>query len=174
MMPLGLRRLRFPLFLAAFSPFAVAGFHPAKSFAAAPPATPNVVLIFVDDLGYANLGCYGATGIRTPHINRLAMEGSRFTSFYVAQAVCTASRAALLTGVYPNRIGLGGALNHTSPTGVHPTEKLLSNLFKERGYATAIFGKWHLGHHRAFLPTRRGFDEWLGIPYSNDLGPLHP
>lgn len=141
---------------------------------AATATKPNVVLIFVDDMGYADLGCYGAKDIRTPHLDRLAREGSRFTSFYVAQAVCTASRAALLTGVYPNRIGMGGALNHTSPTGVHPTEKLLSNLFKEQGYATGIFGKWHLGHHRPFLPTRRGFDEWFGIPYSNDLGTLHP
>lgn len=150
---------------------------PTRSVAApASPAapTPNVVLIFVDDLGYADVGCYGARDIRTPHIDRLANEGTRFTSFYVAQAVCTASRAALLAGVYPNRIGLGGALNHTSTTGIHPREKLLSDLFKEKGYATAIFGKWHLGHHRPFLPTRRGFDEWLGIPYSNDLGPLHP
>ncbi len=137
-------------------------------------ATPNVVLIFVDDLGYADLGCYGAKAIRTPQIDRLAREGTRFTSFCVAQAVCTASRAALLTGVYPNRIGLGGALNHTSRAGVHPREKLLSDLFKSQGYATGIFGKWHLGHHPPFLPTRRGFDEWFGIPYSNDLGPLHP
>ena len=137
-------------------------------------AAPNIVLIFVDDLGYADLGCYGAKTIRTPEIDRLAREGTRFTSFCVAQAVCTASRAALLTGVYPNRIGMGGALNHTSRTGVHPREKLLSDLFKSQGYATAIFGKWHLGHHPPFLPTRRGFDEWFGIPYSNDLGPLHP
>jgi arylsulfatase A-like enzyme len=137
-------------------------------------SAPNVVLIFVDDLGYADLGCYGAKAILTPHIDRLAGEGTRFTSFCVAQAVCTASRAALLTGVYPNRIGLGGALNHTSRTGIHPQEKLLSDLFKAQGYATGIFGKWHLGHHKPFLPTRRGFDEWVGIPYSNDLGPLHP
>src|SRR5262245_35644647 len=150
-------------------------FFPGTLFAAtASIDRPNVVLILADDLGYADLGCYGANQIRTPHLDRLAAEGSRFTSFYVAQAVCTASRAALLTGVYPNRIGMGGALNHTSPTGVHPSEKLLSNLFKEQGYATGIFGKWHLGHHRPFLPTRRGFDEWLGIPYSNDLGTLHP
>jgi arylsulfatase len=131
-------------------------------------------LIFVDDMGYADLGCQGAKNIRTPHIDRLAAEGTRFTNFLVAQAVCTASRAALLTGLYPNRIGMGGALNHTSPSGIHSAEKLLSHAFKERGYATAIFGKWHLGHHRPFLPTRRGFDEWFGIPYSNDLGPLHP
>ena len=146
----------------------------SHSHAANPATRPNVVLIFVDDMGFADLGCYGAKDIRTPHLDRLAAEGSRFTSFYVAQAVCTASRAALLTGLYPNRIGMGGALNHTSTTGVHPSEKLLSDLFKAQGYATGIFGKWHLGHHRPFLPTRRGFDEWLGIPYSNDLGPLHP
>jgi arylsulfatase len=137
-------------------------------------APPNVIFILADDLGYADLACYGAEKIRTPHLDKLAREGTRFTSFYVAQAVCTASRAALLTGVYPNRIGMGGALNHTSREGIAPGEKLLSDLFKERGYATGIFGKWHLGHYAPFLPTRRGFDEWLGIPYSNDLGPLHP
>lgn len=145
----------------------------ALSAAAAAPA-PNVILIFVDDMGYADLGSYGAKSIRTPHLDRMAAEGTRFTNFYVAQAVCTASRAALLTGVYPNRIGMGGALNHTSPSGIHPKEKLLSDLLKAKGYATAIYGKWHLGHHRQFLPTQRGFDEFLGIPYSNDLGPLHP
>jgi arylsulfatase A-like enzyme len=145
-----------------------------RAFAAAPTPPPNVILILADDLGYADVGCYGAKGMRTPHIDRLAREGSRFTSFYVAQAVCTASRASFLTGAYSNRVGLGGALNHTSTTGIHPREKLLSDLCKDQGYATALFGKWHLGHHAPFLPTRRGFDEWLGLPYSNDLGPLHP
>jgi arylsulfatase A-like enzyme len=135
---------------------------------------PNVVLILLDDLGYADVGCFGATDIRTPHIDQLAREGTAFTNFYVGQSVCTASRAALMTGAYPNRVGMGGALNHTSTTGINPAEKLLSNLFKERGYATAIVGKWHLGHMPPFLPTRRGFDEWFGLPYSNDLGPLHP
>ncbi len=149
-------------------------FQAAPSFAAVPPAPPNVILILVDDLGYADLGCYGAKDIRTPHIDRIAAEGSTFTSFYVGQAVCTASRAALMTGAYPNRIGMGGALNHTSTTGLHPSEQTLGNLFQQQGYATAIVGKWHLGHRPPFLPTRRGFDEWFGIPYSNDLGPLHP
>jgi arylsulfatase len=135
---------------------------------------PNIVLIFADDLGYGDLGCYGAADIATPNIDRLAREGTRLTSFYVAQPVCTASRAALMTGCYSNRVGMSGALNHTSPTGIHPQETLLSNLFHDRGYATAIYGKWHLGHHPVFLPTRRGFDEWVGIPYSNDNGPLHP
>jgi arylsulfatase len=135
---------------------------------------PNVVLIYADDLGYGDLGCYGATDIKTPHLDRLAKEGTRFTSFYVAQAVCTASRAALLTGCYANRVGMAGALNHTSPTGLNPRETLLSKLCKSRGYATAIYGKWHLGHQPPFLPTRQGFDEFAGIPYSNDNGPLHP
>ncbi len=138
------------------------------------PAKPNIVCIMADDLGYGDLGCYGANDIQTPHIDRLAREGTRFTSFYVAQAVCTASRAALLTGCYANRVGMAGALNHTSNTGINRSEKLLSELLKTQGYATAIYGKWHLGHREPFLPTRRGFEEWFGIPYSNDNGPLHP
>jgi arylsulfatase len=141
---------------------------------AAASATPNVVLIFVDDLGYGDLGCFGAKDIATPQIDSLARDGTKFTSFYVAQAVCTASRAALMTGSYPNRVNMSGALNHTSPLGIHPAEKLLGEHFKARGYATAAFGKWHLGHHAPFWPTNRGFDEFFGIPYSNDNGPLHP
>jgi arylsulfatase A-like enzyme len=135
---------------------------------------PNVVLIFTDDQGYGDLGCYGATDIKTPNVDRLATEGTRFTSFYVAQPVCTASRTALLTGCYPNRLGMAGALNHTSTVGIHPREKLLSDLAKSQGYATAVYGKWHLGQQPPFLPTRRGFDEFFGLPYSNDNGPLHP
>jgi arylsulfatase len=135
---------------------------------------PNVVVILADDLGYADVGCFGAAGIRTPHIDRLAREGTRFTSFYVGQAVCTASRAALLTGCYPNRIGMSGALNHTSTTGIHPDETLLSEVLVARGYTAAAFGKWHLGLQQPFWPTLRGFGEFLGIPYSNDNGPLHP
>lgn len=147
---------------------------PTGRFAQAAEQLPNVVFILADDLGYADLGCMGAQGFVTPHIDRLAEEGTRFTSFYVAQPVCTASRAALMTGCYANRVSLSGALNHTSPTGIHPREKLLSQIFHEHGYATAAFGKWHLGHHPPFWPTRRGFDEFFGIPYSNDNGPLHP
>ncbi|MGH2688255.1 MAG: sulfatase-like hydrolase/transferase, partial [Actinomycetota bacterium] len=135
---------------------------------------PNVILILADDLGYADIGCFGPRRIRTPHLDSLALEGTRFTDFYVAQAVCTASRAALLTGCYPNRVGLQGALNHTSTTGIHENEVLLSELFKARGYATAVYGKWHLGSQAKFWPLRHGFDEFFGLPYSNDNGPLHP
>lgn len=138
------------------------------------PRKPNVVLIVADDLGYADVGCYGAADIRTPHLDALAKEGQRFTNFCVAQAVCTASRAALLSGCYPNRIGMAGALNHTSTNGIHPDEFLLPEMFQANGYATACFGKWHLGTRPEFFPARNGFDTWAGLPYSNDNGPLHP
>lgn len=135
---------------------------------------PNVILIVADDMGYGDLGCQGATTFRTPNLDRLAAEGTRFTSFYVAQAVCTASRAALLSGCYANRVGLAGALNHTSRNGIHPDEWLLPEMFKARGYATAGIGKWHLGTAAKLGPMRNGFDEWLGIPYSNDNSKFHP
>jgi arylsulfatase len=135
---------------------------------------PNIVIILTDDQGYADIGCFGGQGIRTPHLDRMAEQGMRLTDFYVGQAVCTASRAALMTGCYPNRVGLQGALNHQSPIGIHEDEVLLPQLCKSRGYATAAFGKWHLGCHPKFMPTRHGFDEFFGIPYSNDNGPLHP
>lgn len=172
----GLGRIRFAAVLTRLCKhflLIVLTWHCASAPAAEAPR-PNIVFIFADDLGYGDLGCYGAKDIKTPHIDRLAREGTRLTSFYVAQAVCTASRAAFLTGCYANRVGMAGALNHTSTTGLSPREKLPSELFKEQGYATAIYGKWHLGHREPFLPTRRGFDEWFGIPYSNDNGPLHP
>jgi arylsulfatase len=135
---------------------------------------PNIVLIYTDDQGYGDVGCFGAKDIKTPNLDRLAAEGRRFTDFYVAQAVCTASRAALLTGCYANRVGLQGALNHRSTVGIHEDELLLPQVCKARGYATAIYGKWHLGTAAKFNPVHRGFDEFFGIPYSNDNGPLHP
>lgn len=135
---------------------------------------PNIVLIVADDLGFADAGCYGAKDIRTPNLDRMAKEGTRFTNFNVAQPVCTASRAALMSGCYPNRIGLAGALNHTSVTGIHPNETLLPEYLKRQGYATACYGKWHLGTRPMFDPTKHGFDTWFGLPYSNDNGPLHP
>ena len=157
---------------------AVAGLMACVSAAETPragrPRPPNVVVIFADDLGYADIGCFGADRILTPNLDRMAREGTRFTSFCVPQAVCTASRAGLLTGCYPNRVGMSGALNHTSQTGIHPSETLLSERLQARGYATAAYGKWHLGHHPPFWPTHRGFDDFFGIPYSNDNGPRHP
>lgn len=142
--------------------------------AAESPARPNVVIIFADDLGYADLACFGGDGLSTPHLDRMAREGRRLTSFCVAQAVCSASRAALLTGCYPNRLGILGALGPASPTGIHADETTLAELLKTQGYVTGIFGKWHLGHHPPFLPTRHGFDEYFGLPYSNDMWPKHP
>jgi arylsulfatase len=135
---------------------------------------PNIVLILVDDLGYGDLGCFGAKDIRTPHLDRLAAQGTRFTDFYVAQAVCTASRAALLTGCYPNRVGMQGALNHTSRFGLNPSEWTLPKMLKDRGYATACFGKWHLGTVPELSAPRQGFDEFFGLPYSNDNSRYHP
>jgi arylsulfatase A-like enzyme len=135
---------------------------------------PNVVLIFADDLGYADLGAFGAKGYRTPRLDRLAAEGIRLTDFSVPQAVCSASRAALLTGCYPNRVGILGALGPSSRIGLHPDELTLAEALKTRGYATAAYGKWHLGHRPPHLPARHGFDEWFGLPYSNDMWPRHP
>jgi len=135
---------------------------------------PNIVVIFTDDQGYSDVGCFGANGFETPNIDRLAREGMRFTDFYVAQPVCSASRAALLTGCYPNRIGITGALGPNSRIGLHPGETTLAEICREKGYATAIFGKWHLGSERPFLPLQHGFDEFYGIPYSNDMWPWHP
>jgi arylsulfatase len=142
--------------------------------AVAAEAPPNVVIIFCDDLGYGDVGPFGATGYATPNLDRLAREGVRFTRFYVAQAVCSASRAALLTGCYPNRVGIRGALGPKAEVGIAEGEMTLAEVVKQRGYATAIFGKWHLGHHPQFLPVRHGFDEYYGLPYSNDMWPYHP
>jgi arylsulfatase A-like enzyme len=135
---------------------------------------PNVVIVYADDLGYGDVGCFGNKDIRTPNIDRLAKEGIRFTDFYVAQAVCSASRTALLTGCYPNRVGVLGALNPSSRIGIHDRETTIAEMLKTKGYATAIYGKWHLGHHPQFLPTRHGFDDYFGLPYSNDMWPRHP
>ena len=145
-----------------------------RVFAAGAATPPNVILIVADDMGYADMSCQGARGFQTPNLDRMAAEGTRFTHFYVAQAVCTASRAALLTGAYPNRVGLQGALNHTSRNGIHEDEWLMPEMFKARGYATMGAGKWHLGTTLKFHPLRNGFDEWLGIPYSNDNTKFHP
>ena len=135
---------------------------------------PNVVIVFTDDQGWGDLGCQGSTEIPTPHIDRLAAEGVRLTDFYVSQPVCSASRASLLTGCYANRIGIAGALVPSSKIGIADEETTIAEMLHEGGYASACFGKWHLGHHPRFLPTRHGFDVYSGIPYSNDMWPGHP
>jgi len=140
----------------------------------AAPRPPNIVIILTDDQGYADVGVFGAKGFVTPNLDRMAAEGRKFTNFHVAQPVCSASRAALLTGCYPNRIGIHGALGPRDRHGIADTEMTLAQLVKQKGYATAIMGKWHLGHHPQFLPTRHGFDEYFGLPYSNDMWPNHP
>lgn len=133
---------------------------------------PNIVLIFMDDMGYADLGCFGATDYQTPNIDQLANQGLRFTDFYASQAVCSASRASLLTACYSERVGIQGALNSYSNIGINSDETIVPEMLKEVGYATGIFGKWHLGHHKEFLPLQHGFDEYVGLPYSNDMWPV--
>jgi arylsulfatase A len=135
---------------------------------------PNIVIIFTDDQGYADVGVFGAKGFTTPNLDRLAAQGRIFRNFHVAQPVCSASRSALLTGCYPTRIGIHGALGPRSKVGISSNEVTLAQLVKQRGYHTGIFGKWHLGDSPQFLPTRHGFDEYFGLPYSNDMWPLHP
>ncbi len=142
---------------------------------------PNLVLIFTDDQGYHDLGCFGAEDIRTPHIDRMAAEGTRFTDFYVAAPVCSPSRAALLTGCYPIRTGVTRVLFPRDKAGLRRDRKTLAEILKPLGYATACIGKWHLGtgtravaglpEHAEFMPTNRGFDYYFGIPYSNDMRP---
>jgi len=147
---------------------------PTAAHAAAPPRTPNIVIIYIDDMGYADIGPFGAKGYSTPHLDKMADEGMKFTSFYSAQAVCSASRAALMTGCYANRVGITGALFPNSPVGISDHEMTIAQLCKQKNYATAIFGKWHLGDAPQFLPTRHGFDEYFGLPYSNDMWPINP
>jgi arylsulfatase A-like enzyme len=141
----------------------------------APPGSrpPNVVLVLIDDLGYGDIGPYGGS-TPTPNLDRLAKEGRRFTDFSVSSAVCSASRAAILTGCVHERVGIRGALGPDATHGLAAAEQTIAELLRARGYATACFGKWHLGHHPRFLPPNHGFDEWFGLPYSNDMWPLHP
>ena len=132
---------------------------------------PNVVLVFIDDEGYGDVGVYGATGFETPNIDQLAAKGTRFTNYYAAQPVCSASRAGILTGCYPNRIGFSGALFPHHKIGLNKDELTIAEMFKEQDYKTACFGKWHLGWQKEFLPLQHGFDEFVGLPYSNDMWP---
>ena len=134
----------------------------------------NIILVNLDDVGYGDFSCNGAYGYTTPHIDQLASQGVRFTHFLAGQPISGASRAGLLTGCYPNRIGFSGAPGPDSNYGVHQDEMTMGELLKQKGYATAIFGKWHLGSQYQFLPLQNGFDEYYGLPYSNDMWPFHP
>ena len=135
---------------------------------------PNFIIILADDLGYADVGCFGAEGIQTPNLDRMASEGLRLTDFYVGSSVCSPSRAALLTGCYPQRVGLPLVLEANSEIGLSRDEETIPELLKRAGYVTGMFGKWHLGDRPQFLPTRHGFDEFFGLPYSHDMWPYHP
>jgi arylsulfatase A-like enzyme len=143
-----------------------------------PPASaqtkPNIILILTDDQGYADIGKFGAEGFKTPNLDRMANEGAVFRNFHVAQPVCSASRTAFLTGCYPNRLGIHGALGPHTKVGISSDEVTLAQLLKGQGYATAIYGKWHLGDSPQFMPLRHGFDEYFGLPMSNDYWPDHP
>ena len=148
---------------------------PAGELSEGPPDRPNIVIIFADDLGYGDLGAYGHPTIRTPNLDRMAAEGLKFTQFYVGASVCTPSRAALLTGRLPVRYGMVSdrtrVLFPFSYKGLPREEITMAEALKAQGYATGIFGKWHLGHLDEYLPTRHGFDAYFGLPYSNDMRP---
>ena len=149
------------------------------SLIAASAVASNFVIIFTDDQGYGDLSCFGAEHVHTPRIDRMAAEGTKLTSFYVAAPVCTPSRASLMTGSYPTRIDMGygsrfGVLLSADSKGLHPDEITIAETLKTVGYKTGLFGKWHLGDQPTFLPTRQGFDEFFGIPYSHDIHPFHP
>ncbi|MDL2215171.1 sulfatase [Dysgonomonas sp. OttesenSCG-928-M03] len=135
---------------------------------------PNIVLINLDDVGYGDFSFNGAYGYTTPNIDQMAAEGMRFSHFLVGQPISGASRAGLLTGCYPNRVGFSGAPGPNSPYGIHSDEMTMGELLKQKGYSTAIYGKWHLGDAKQFLPLQNGFDEYYGLPYSNDMWPYHP
>jgi arylsulfatase A-like enzyme len=162
--------LKSVIFISLISFALLSGCSDSSDSAVNPP--PNVVIIFMDDQGYGDVGVYGATGFETPNLDKMSNEGMRFTNFYAAQAVCSASRAGLMTGCYPNRIGFHGALFPYANIGINSDEVTIAEMVKEQGYSTAIFGKWHLGDDEKFLPLQHGFDEYTGIPYSNDMWPV--
>ena len=153
----------FTLFVAACSLSAVPSLWAAK---------PNIVLILADDMGYGDIGPFGNKANKTPHLDRMAKEGLKLTDFYVSNTACTPSRAALMTGTYANRIGMDGRVVFPGEDrGLHPDEITIAELLKKKGYTTGCFGKWHLGDQQKFLPLAQGFDEYFGIPYSNDMWP---
>ena len=147
----------------------IMSFTHSVSSASTNPVRPNIIFIFVDDQGYYDLGCYGATEVKTPHIDRMAAEGTRFTDYYAAAPICSPSRAGLLTGCYPRRVGNATWVHRAdSPSGLHPNELTLAELFKTRDYATACIGKWHLGFKKPFLPRQQGFDHYFGLLHNLD------
>jgi len=158
----------------------VAGIFLLGAFAwAAPSAKPNIVILFIDDMGYGDIGPFGNQVNQTPHLDRMAEEGIKFTQFYVANTACTPSRSALLTGTYAHRIGMDGGNGNLVVTfpgdkrGLNPNEITIAEMLRENGYATGCFGKWHLGDQPEFMPLAQGFDTYFGIPYSNDMWPVH-
>lgn len=159
-------------FLAALAPAALS-FHSCQqsdeNSASAADQKPNIVVIYADDLGYGDLGCFGATDIKTPHVDRMAEEGMKLTSFYSVSAVCSPSRAGLLTGRYPQRMGINGVFFPDSHTGLPVNEITIADVLSDAGYKTGMIGKWHLGHLHQYMPLQRGFDEHFGMPYSNDM-----
>ncbi len=165
------------LFIILLPPFSCLIFL-SCSFASAAERSPNFVIIFTDDQGYGDLSCFGGRHVSTPRIDQMAAEGMKLTSFYVAAPVCTPSRAALMTCCYPKRIDMAmgsnfGVLLAGDTKGLHPDEITIAEVLKTAGYKTGIFGKWHLGDQPEFLPTRQGFDEFFGLPYSHDIHPFH-
>ena len=133
---------------------------------------PNIIIIFTDDQGYGDVGCYGAVGFETPNLDAMAEDGIRFTDFYVSQAVCSASRASLMTGSYSERVGVQGALLPWDLKGLDPKTETIAKMLKRQGYTNAVFGKWHLGHTEKYLPLQNGFDEYAGLICSNDMWPV--
>lgn len=168
-----LRFLAFCLMLSSLGHLAVAQSKVSRSTQPATAAKPNFIIIFTDDQGYGDLSCYGNPTIKTPHIDKMAAEGQKWTSFYVAANVCTPSRAGLLTGRLPIRTGMCSDVRRVlfpdSDGGLPAYEKTIARLLKDKGYSTAAIGKWHLGHLPQYLPTSHGFDSYYGIPYSNDM-----
>jgi Arylsulfatase A and related enzymes len=151
-----------------FISISCAGLIPFQSHAKK-TQSPNVIIVYLDDMGYGDLGVTGAYGYSTPNIDKLGTEGVRFTNYYAPQAVSSASRAGLLTGCYPNRVGFSGALSPNSKVGLDPEETTIADVLKEKGYTCGIIGKWHVGDNKKFLPLNNGFDEFYGLPYSHDM-----
>ncbi len=166
--------MKMPFVLLSVSGVAATTAAAMPARAATPAGPTNVVIINLDDVGYGDFSANGALGYKTPNIDRMIAEGMRFTHFLAVQPISGASRAGLLTGCYPNRFGFRGAPGPNSSTGIHQNEMTIGELVRQRGYATAVFGKWHLGDARQFLPLQNGFDEYYGLPYSNDMWPLNP